>query len=89
MENGPRPEVEVIWRSTEAEEEYSRRDKSGGIFKQVQLKFLLFQHILEGSLGCSDHRTGKGQFSFQFQRKAMPKHIQTTAQLHSSHTLAK
>ena len=37
----------------------------------------------------SDHRTGKGQFSFQSQRKAMPKNAQTTAQLHSSHTLAK
>ena len=31
----------------------------------------------------------KGQFSFQSQRKAMPKNPQTTAQLHSSHTLAK
>ena len=37
----------------------------------------------------SDHRTGKGQFSFQSQRKAMPKNAQTTAQLHSSHTLVK
>ena len=35
----------------------------------------------------SGHRTGKGQFSFQSQRKAMPKNIQTTTQLHSSHTL--
>ena len=34
----------------------------------------------------SGHRTGKGQFSFQSQRKAMPKNVQTTAQLHSSHT---
>ena len=33
----------------------------------------------------SGHRTGKGQFSFQSQRKAMPKNVQTTAQLHSSH----
>ena len=33
-------------------------------------------------------QTGKGQFSFQSQRKAMPKNVQTTAQLHSSHTLA-
>ena len=33
MENGPRPEVEVVGRSTEAKEEYLRRDKSGGIFK--------------------------------------------------------
>ena len=36
----------------------------------------------------SGHRTGKGQFSFQSQRKAMPKNAQTTTQLHSSHTLA-
>ena len=35
----------------------------------------------------SGHRTGKGQFSFQSLRKAMPKNAQTTAQLHSSHTL--
>ena len=35
------------------------------------------------------HRTGKGQFSFQSQRKAVPKNAQTTAQLHSSHTLVK
>ena len=33
--------------------------------------------------------TGKGQFSFQSHRKAMPKNVQTTAQLHSSHTLVK
>ena len=41
----------------------------------------------------SGHRTGKGQFSFQSQRKAVPKNAQTnaqtTAQLHSSHTLVK
>ena len=34
----------------------------------------------------SGHRTGKGQFSFQSKRKAMPKTLQTTAQLYSSHT---
>ena len=33
----------------------------------------------------SGHGTGKGQFSFQSQRKAMQKNAQTTAQLHSSH----
>ena len=37
----------------------------------------------------SGHRTGKGQFSFQSQRKSMPNNVPTTAQLHSSHTLAK
>ena len=31
----------------------------------------------------------KGQFSFQSQRKAMPKYAQTTTQLHSSHMLVK
>ena len=37
----------------------------------------------------SGHRTGKGQISFQSQRKARPKNAQTTAQLHSSHMLVK
>ena len=37
----------------------------------------------------SGHRTGKGLFSFQSQRKTTPKNAQTTAQLHSSHKLAK
>ena len=37
----------------------------------------------------SGHRTGKGQFSFQSQRKAIPKNAETTAQLHSSKTLGK
>ena len=37
--------------------------------------------------GSSSHRTGKGQFSFQSQSKAMPKNAQITGQLHSSHTL--
>ena len=37
----------------------------------------------------SGHRTGKGLFSFQSQRKAIPKNAQTTTQLHSSHTLVK
>ena len=37
----------------------------------------------------SGHGTGKGQFSFCSQRKAMPKNVQTTAQLHSSHMLVK
>ena len=35
----------------------------------------------------SGHRTGKDQFSFQSQRQAMPKNVQTTTQLHSFHML--
>ena len=37
----------------------------------------------------SGHRTGKGQFSFQSQRKAISKNALTTTQLHSSHMLVK
>ena len=48
-------------------------------------------HSIASKFGklSSGHRTGQGQFSFQFQRKAIPKNAQTTAQLRSSHTLAK
>ena len=35
------------------------------------------------------HRNGKGRFSFQSQRKAMPMNAQTITQLHSSHMLVK
>ena len=37
----------------------------------------------------SGHRTRKSQFSLQSQRKAIPKNVQTTAQLQSSHMLPK
>ena len=37
----------------------------------------------------SGHRPGKGQFSFQSQRKAMPKDVQTTGQLHLLQMLAR
>ena len=37
----------------------------------------------------SVHKTGKGQFSFQCQRQAMPKNVQTTIQLCSFHMLAR
>ena len=47
------------------------------------------QYINKFGKLSSGHRTGKGQFSFQSQRKAMPKNAQTTAQLHSPHTLVK
>ena len=61
----------------------------------------LFQIVKDDALKCctqyaskfgnlsSGHRTGKGQFSSQFQRKAMPKNVKTIAQSYSSHTLAK
>ena len=40
------------------------------------------QHVSKFGKLSSGHKTGKGQFSFQSQRKAMPKDAQTTAQLH-------
>ena len=46
------------------------------------------QYVSKFGTLSGDHRTGKDQFSFQFQRKAMPKNVQTSAQLHSSYTLA-
>ena len=47
------------------------------------------QYVSKFGKLSSGHRTGKGQFSFQSQRKAMPKNAQTTTQVYSSHTLAK
>ena len=55
------------------------------ILKDDAVKVL--QHARKFGKLSNGHRTGKGQFSFQSQRKAMPKNAQTTAQLHSSHTL--
>ena len=57
-------------------------------WKMMLWKCCTWYAIKFGKLS-SGHRTGKGQFSFQSQRKAMPKKAQTTAQLHSSHTLVK
>ena len=37
----------------------------------------------------SGHKTGKGQFLFQSQTKAMPKNAQATTQLHSSLMIVK
>ena len=58
------------------------------ILKDVAMKCCT-QYASKFEKLSSGHRTGKGQFSFQYQRKAMPKNVQTAAQLYSSHTLAK
>ena len=52
------------------------------------LKYCIQYASKDGKLS-SGHRTGKSQFSFQSQRRAMPKNVQTTTQLHSFHMLAK
>ena len=48
-----------------------------------------YRRLNTEELMLSNCGTGKGQFSFQSQRKAVPKNAQTTTQLHSSHTLTK
>ena len=85
-------EYEVKW----ALGSISMNKASGGDGIPVEL----FQILKDDAVKCciqyatkfgklsSGHRSGKGQFSFQPQRKAMPKNVQTTARLHSSHTLA-
>ena len=86
-------ECEVKW----ALESITTNKASGG--DKIPAK--LFQILKDGAVKAltqyaskfgkliSGHKTGKGQFSFQSQRKAMPKNAQTTAQLHSSHMLVK
>ena len=53
----------------------------------VRVLHSICQHIWKTQQGSQDWK--RCQFSFQSQRKAMPKNAQTTTQLHSSHTLAK
>ena len=47
------------------------------------------QHATKFGKLSSGHRTGKNQFSFQSQRKAVPKNAQTTTQLQSTLMLVK
>ena len=86
-------ECEVKW----ALESITTYKGSGGDGIPVELFQILKYDVLKcctqyarkfGKL-TSGHSTEIGQFSFQSQRKAMPKNAQTTAQLHSSHTLVK
>ena len=78
-------ECEVKW----ALESIATNKASGGdgipvelfqIVKDDAVKVLhSFQYASKFGKLSSAHRTGKGQFSFQSQRKAMPKNAQTTA----------
>ena len=45
------------------------------------------QHASKFGKLSSGHRTGKGQFLFQSQKKAMPKNVQTASKLSSFHML--
>ena len=82
-------ECEVKW----ALESITMNKASGGDGIPVELFQILkdccTQYASKFGKLSSGHRTGKGQFSFQFQRKAMQKNAQTTTQLYSSHMLVK
>ena len=86
-------ECEVKW----ALENIATNKASGGdgipveLFQMLKDDAVKVLHSICQKFGklSSGHRTGKGQFSFQSQRKAIPKNAQTTTQLHSSHMLVK
>ena len=85
-------ESEVKW----ALESITTNKASGGdgipveLFQILEDDAVKVPHSICSKFGklSSGHRIGKGQFSFQPQRKVMPKNAQTTTQLYSSHTLA-
>ena len=56
------------------------------ILKMMLLK-CCSQYVNKFRNFSSGHRAGNDQFSFQSQRRAMPKNIQATLQLHSFHIL--
>ena len=84
-------ECEVKW----ALESITTNKASGGDGIPVELFQILKDNAVKvlHSIGrkfvklSSGHGTGKGQFSSQSQRKAMPKNAQTTTQLQSFHML--
>ena len=86
-------ECEVMW----SLESITMNKASGGDGIPVKLFQILKDdaekvlHSIYHKFGklSSGHRTGKGEFSFQSQRKAMPRNVQTIAELHSFHTLEK
>ena len=86
-------ECEVKW----ALESITMNKAGGGDRIPVELFHILKDDAVKGLHSIcqkfgklsSGHRTGKGQFSFQSLREAIPKNAQTTAQLHSSHMLVK
>ena len=86
-------ECEVKW----ALESFTMNKASGGdgipveLFQIVKDDAVKALHSICQQFGklISGHRTGICHFSFQSQRKAMPKNAQTTTQLHLSHMLLK
>ena len=56
---------------------------------KIMLLKCCIQYVSKFGKLSSGHWTGKGQFSFQSQRRSMPKSVQTTGKLCSFHMLAR
>ena len=56
-------------------------------FRGKEIVYLGFTQYVSKFGKHSGHRTGKGQFSFQSQRRIMPKNVETTTQVYSFHLL--
>ena len=82
-------ESEVKWALGSIPMNKTSRGDGIQILKGMMLLKCCTQYANKFGKLSSGHRTGKGQFSFQSQRKAMANNAQTTTQLHSSHTLVK
>ena len=76
---------------------YEKKKKSGGdgipaeLFQSLKDDAVKVQHSVCQQIWklSSGHRSGRGQFSFQSQRRTMPRNVQTNEQLYSFHILAK
>ena len=86
-------ECDVKWSlgSTAANKASERTGFQQSYFRSPKMMLLKYyiQSVNKFGKLSSDHRTRKGQSSSQFPRKAVLKNVQTTRQLHSSHTLVK
>ena len=86
-------ECEVKW----ALESITTNKASGGDGIPVELFQIIkddavkvcTQYVSKFGKLSSGYRTGKGQFLFQSQRRAIPKNVPTTRKLHSFHMLAR
>ena len=61
------------------------------LFQMLKDDAVKVLHLIRQQFGkpISGHRTGKDQFSFQFQRGAIPRNVQITIQLCSFHLLVR
>ena len=86
-------ECEIKWALGSITMNKASRDDKNSSWAISNPKMMLLKHCTQyvtkfGKLSHG-HRTGKGQFSFQSQRRAMPKNVQTTAQLSSFYMLGR